>query len=92
MLPAVPQEPAGLDVCPNPADDEANFEQLGQWAGQGSRLRVYDLAGRLLWERAFKPGEPGLRWPVAGVSPGVYVWAYVRADGRRAAGRVAVQR
>lgn len=91
-LPAVPQEPAGLDVYPNPADDEATFEQLGHWAGQGGRLRVSDLAGRLLWERAFQPGEPMLRWPVAGVAAGVYVWAYVRADGRRAAGRLAVQR
>lgn len=92
-LPSVPAvEPAGLDVYPNPASDEASFEQLGHWAGQGGRLRVSDLAGRLLWERAFQPSEPVLRWQVAGVPPGVYVWVYVRADGRRAAGRVAVQR
>jgi len=86
------REPVGLDVYPNPATDEATFEQLGALAGQGGSLRVSDLAGRLLWERAFQPGQPVLRWLVAGVPPGVYVWEYVRADGRRAAGRLAVQR
>ncbi|HMX39940.1 MAG TPA: T9SS type A sorting domain-containing protein [Saprospiraceae bacterium] len=84
-------DPLGLDVYPNPADDEATFEQLGRWAGLGGHLQMSDLSGRLLWQQAFQPGEAVLRWSVSRVPPGLYVWSYVRADGRRRSGRVAVQ-
>ena len=81
-------EPAGLDVYPNPATEEVNFEQLSAYAGLGGRLTLSDVTGRVVAAAAFQPGEPVLRLDVRGLARGMYVWSYVRADGRRATGKI----
>jgi len=81
-------EPAGLDVYPNPATEEVNFEQLSAYAGLGGHLTLSDVAGRVVASADFQPGEPVLHLDVRGLASGMYVWSYVRADGRRATGKI----
>ena len=81
-------EPAGLDVYPNPATEEVNFEQLSAYAGLGGRLTLSDVTGRVVAAAAFQPGESVLRLDMRGLARGMYVWSYVRADGRRATGKI----
>jgi hypothetical protein len=81
-------EPAGLDVYPNPATEEVSFEQLSAYAGLGGRLTLSDVTGRVVVVAVFQPGEPVLRLDVRGLARGMYVWSYVRADGRRATGKL----
>ena len=51
-----------LSVVPNPFRRQVGFVLSGRWAGQDARVRIYDIAGRLVWQGSF-PGEGNiLKW------------------------------
>jgi hypothetical protein len=71
-LPA-PAPSLGLRLSPSPTQDQLLVEWLGEGAGRGEEIVVYDVAGRM----ALRSGWTS-RLAVGGLAPGVY-WVRARA-------------
>jgi len=77
-----------VTISPNPATagDRVRFGARGV-AGDGIRVQVYDLAGRLVYDSDWQPG-PAHQWNLQDtqgrlVANGVYLyWVEVRVDGK----------
>ena len=78
----------GIDTYPNPAHDYVRFDKLSFQQGLSGRLRLYNMAGGLVWAADFPQGEHSMSVPVAQLPPGLYVWEYLNERGQRAGGRV----
>lgn len=89
----LPSSLVGEAVCyPNPARGDRMHIRVGLAAGQSARAAIFDVNGRPV-AADLRPtqegiaGEAEIRWPLAGVAPGVYL---VRLDfeGPRAPERI----
>jgi hypothetical protein len=81
-----------VSVSPNPARDEAVLRDFSpESVAQERTWRVFSAPGQLLRSAALPPGTAEHRLDLRGLPPGLYWWEMLRADGSRAAGRLAVQ-
>lgn len=80
----------GVIAYPNPARPARGHEAI-RFANlaPGSRLEVYDLAGKRLWSTAVGPAGAA-EWAIAAIAPGVYLYHIADPSGETFSGKVAV--
>ena len=92
---AEPQTAAGfaVSISPNPAHSEVTLRDFfPESIAQERTWRVFSSPGTLVRSTVLPPGTAEHRLDLRGLPPGLYWWEMTRADGRRTAGRLAVQR
>jgi hypothetical protein len=80
---------APLSIAPNPASEQVQIAWEGKEAGS---LRVFDAAGRLVWEQPVSSGSQLHTLAVADWPPGLYSVAAESPGGVRRSGRFVVMR
>lgn len=78
-----------LSIAPNPASEQVQIAWESEEAGS---LRVFDAAGRLVWQQPVSSGGQLYTIAVAGWSPGLYNVVVESASRGRRSGRFAVVR
>ncbi len=92
---AEPQTAAdfAVSVSPNPAHSEVTLRDFSpENVAQERTWRVFSSSGTLVRSTVLPPGTAEHRLDLRGLPPGMYWWEMARADGRRVAGKLAVQR
>jgi len=80
-------------VTPNPARGEVILhDRSPESIAQGRTWRVFSSPGIIVRSTLLAPGTAEQQLDLRGLPPGMYWWEMLRADGRRVAGRLVVQR
>ncbi|GIV38707.1 MAG: hypothetical protein KatS3mg033_0507 [Thermonema sp.] len=76
------EQPLTVEVYPNPARGQFMLRHYGDTDGQTAEAALYELSGRVVWQRSLKTkqGWQEEAVDVSALSPGIYILRYMRGD------------